>query len=1237
VTVEQHTQAPAREPTPEQAAAIAVRGKDVLLEAGAGAGKTGVMVDRYCRLVCDSGLSPDAVLAFTFTEKAAAELRQRIRAELALRAERGSERAATVLAGLGGAWITTIHGFCNRVLAAHPVAAGVDPGFRVLDAPEAARAAREAFDDALVEFLNAGTEAEPNRGDATREETVAAYDVEGLRGMVIGIHEELRSRGVPRPQLPQPPQADPEAAIRRAAEVGAECVAELRERGGKRAGRERELLEEALARLDRLDPEPSIDELRLTTVDSGAKSLAPYREAVEAAVARTAEAGEGGTVYRHLAELLHLFSARFEAAKEGRAGIDFEDLQILAARLLERAEIGEHYRSRFHQILVDEFQDTNRLQLRLIEALRGPKTELIVVGDELQSIYGFRHADLEVFRRRREEIDRRADAELMRLSGNFRSCPEVIGAVNLFGEALLGDACNPLRVGAAPEEGDRPSDAGDEAAPVDVAAAVELLLTARDGWDAEGIDLEPAIDGATPLNCLAEARAVAERLRSLAEDGVPRGEMVVLLRAFSHLDAYEDALERAGLRPYVVGGRGYWSQQQVADVCALLAVLANPLDDHALFGALTSPACAVAPDTLWLLRAAAGKRRHVWPAVECAAGTDPVVPLSGETRQRNHEMGLASPERLRDLPEPERELLATFVARIASLRSRGPRLSLAELVEAAVAETGYDLAVLSRPAGEARFANVRKMARLAAEYESREGRDLRGFLDFLAARAENDAEAQAATAAEGHDGVRVMTVHNAKGLEFGVVAVPDLSRRLLNGSRSPLLVLGREEQPRVGLRLVRLGSPKIDLFEYGLLCEEAAGREAEEELRLFHVAATRARDRLIVSGVVAPKEGKESKGKPVIERLVEALGVPRDEDSTVPVAPPSPRPGLEAETASSEIAVRVNLPSPERAAELRELRRERSAVRDLGEGPPPLVERRPPTVPSRPLSYTAISAYKECPYRFYMERVLGLQNRERSSSRIADTNASSPEGSTPSAREERTARGAAVHALLEWSQANGWAEPSAELVERHAVAAGLGAGGASPDTTRQWLVVECPERHPPPPLDSLLGPVRAWISSPLRSQIAADATRTRAEVPLLLGIGDTVLRGSIDLLVEREGKPPLVIDYKTDRLDGADPAERVAHYEVQRSIYALAVAEALEVEEVEVAYVFLERPDEPAVSRLGPSEMAAARGSLEEAIARINDGDFPVAAPEKRDWALCRGCPALRGLCSGPAFESEAD
>jgi ATP-dependent exoDNAse (exonuclease V) beta subunit len=833
---------PARQPTPEQAAAIGAASGDVLLEAGAGTGKTGVMVDRYCRLVCEKRVSPDAILAFTFTDKAAAELRARIRAELARRADAGEDRARELLASFGGAWVTTIHGFCNRLLAAHPVAAGIDPGFRVLDAPEAARAARDAFDEALAEFL---ADADPRR-----EETVAAFEIEGLRAIVAGAHDELRGRGVAEPQLPEPLPPDLDGALRRLAEAADAVLAEADPEDPKC-----DPVRRAAERLAEPGPPPQLDQLRAFRTESRAKPLAAYREAVEAAVSRSAEIGEGGEAYGHVATLLQLYSGRFGAAKERRGGIDFEDLQILAARLLERAEIGEAYRSRFRHLLVDEFQDTNRLQLRLVEALHGPGSQLVVVGDELQSIYGFRHADLDVFRAQRDEAERRADAELMELSGNFRSRPEVIGAVNLFGEALLGARYRPLRAGApAPE--DPPPGPG---------PAVELLLTARDGWDSGGIELEPAIDASTPLNCLAEARAVAERLRELTAAGVERGAMVVLLRAYTHLDAYEDSLERAGLRPYVVGGRGYWSQQQVADVTALLRTVANPLDDEALFGALASPAVGAAPDTLWLLRMAAGRKRHVWPALERAVGL-------GESE-------LAEPERLEAIGEEELALLATFAARLTGLRERAPRLALSALIEEAISLTGYDLAVLMRPAGEARFANVRKLTRLADEFEEREGRDLRGFLDFLAARAESDAEAQAATAAEGHDGVRIMTVHNAKGLEFDVVAVPDLSRSLLAGARPPLLLLRREQPPRVGMQLRRLGTASINLYEYAELLEESRARDSEEGLRLFHVAATRARQRLILSGVVKPEPGREVKAStPVIERLVDSLGLARDAD-----------------------------------------------------------------------------------------------------------------------------------------------------------------------------------------------------------------------------------------------------------------------------------------------------------------------------------------------------------------------
>jgi ATP-dependent helicase/nuclease subunit A len=1111
---------PRRRPTPEQEAAISARG-DVLLEAGAGTGKTGVMVERYCRLVCEEDVSPDAILAFTFTDRAAAELRQRIRAELARRAAAagGGERATELLAQVGGAWITTIHGFCNRLLAAHPIAAGVDPGFRVLDAAETERAANEAFEQALETFLD--------EGDEASADLLAAFEIAGLRRIVGAVHAELRSRGIAEPRLPEQPAPALEAALSRAASAAAEALEELKPGDGRRG-----LLEQAIAGLGAETP-PGLDALCALRSGSKAKALANYNEAIEAAICRRAEAGEGGEAYRQLARLLELFSSRFAARKERRAGVDFEDLQILAAALLERTETGEAYRGRFRQIMVDEFQDTNRLQLRLIEALRGPGSELIAVGDELQSIYGFRHADLDVFREQRRRIEASPAAELMRLNGNFRSRPEVIAAVNALGAALFGDGYAPLRVGGVPR--------GDDGA----GPAVELLLTGRDGWDAEGIDLAPAVDDRTPASALAEARFVAERLRALADAGIERGEMVVLLRAFTRLDAYEDSLQRAGLRPYVVGGRGYWSQQQVADVCALLAAIANPLDDQALFGALASPACGLAPDTLWLLRAAAGKKRHVWPALEHAAGM--------------RETELAEPERLAQIGEGELRLLRRFLAVHDGLRRRGPLLSLARLIDAAVTETGYDLAVLMRPAGTARFANVRKLMRLAEGFEAREGRDLRGFLDFLAARSETEGEAQAATAAESHDGVRIMTVHNAKGLEFEVVAVPDLGRSLLAGTRAPLVSVGREPEPRVGMQLRRLGAGSVNLYAHRELCEEARERDAEEGLRLFHVAVTRARRHLILSGVVKPEADAEVKpATPAIERIAAALKIDRERDSTIPVPAPEPRDGLDADFDPAEIAVRVSLPSPERAAELIRTHSDDAVEPPRAGGPAPLVRRRRPTGSRRPLSYSALAAFEESGDRVGLERALD-----------------SAGGS---------ARGAVVHSLLEWSAANDWTEPPQELVGRHAIAAGLEDRGVA----------------------DLLHPVRNWLGSALLAdRVRVPGARVRAEVPLLLRVAGSVLRGSIDLLVEREDEPPLMIDYKTDRLGDRGPSERAGRYATQRDIYALAVSEARSVSEVEVAYVFLERPEEPVLSVLGPAEIEAGRERLAAAIERI-EGLVPL-------------------------------
>jgi ATP-dependent exoDNAse (exonuclease V) beta subunit len=186
------------------------------------------------------------------------------------------------------------------------------------------------------------------------------------------------------------------------------------------------------------------------------------------------------------------------------------------------------------------------------------------------------------------------------------------------------------------------------------------------------------------------------------------------------------------------------------------------------------------------------------------------------------------------------------------------------------------------------------------------------------------------------------------------------------------------------------------------------------------------------------------------------------------------------------------------------------------------------------------------------------------------------------AADAGAARGRAVHSLLEWSQANGWQTPPAELVRRVSASAEVGGPGLAEE--------------------ALLEPFRAWLDSGFFAERVRGAERSRAEVPLLVEVAGTVLRGSIDLLVEEDGCPPLIVDYKTDRVEGREVTELAARYEIQQAIYALAVAEARGAEEVELAYVFLERPEEPAVTKWRAEEIEAGRGKLEADIARIREG-----------------------------------
>jgi ATP-dependent exoDNAse (exonuclease V) beta subunit len=1091
--------------TDEQREAVARRSESLLVSAAAGSGKTSVLVERFVAAVRDDGLAPGRILAITFTERAAGELRERVRDRLL---ELGDRQAAR---DTEAAFVGTFHGFCNRLLRAHPLAVGLDPDFEILDEGLAGRLREVAFQAAVREFLAAG-------GDAAVD-LLAAYGVDRVRSTIEQVYLELRSRGQLEPRLPVPvlrPPAQAEAAAGQDAEGDAASP---------------QLQQDAAAACVLLD------------------------------------------------DLLTRFALAYQGLKRERASADFDDLELLAQRLLgEREGVRAAWSERFELLMVDEFQDTNPRQLAILRAL--DRGNLFTVGDELQSIYGFRHADVRLFRARRSELSERGAS--LSLTRNFRSREPLLDVVNaVFGERLDGFAA--LRAGE--REGESTADDGDRA---ERQPAVELLLTDTDGWE-QRAQLAAQVSAGLPPAPLwrqAEARVLAKRVSDLVRDGSARpGEIVVLLRASGDLEVYERALQLCGLRTLAAVG-ALWGHQQIGDLISYLRALANPLDELALYGLLASPLAGCSRDCLALLaQSAQGSRHGAWKTALESLGGD------GELAAR-----LAPDDRL---------ALARASELLQRERAGAPLRTIASLIERAIAATGYREHVLALEWGERRLANVHKLLRLARRFEAREGRDLRGFLDRVeylasAARIEPDAPVEGVEP----DAVRLMTIHAAKGLEFPVVCVADLGR--LPSSRMPDLLVDGD---RVGLRLMRLdGQTSSPALDYQELCAERRGREAEEEDRIAYVAMTRARERLLLSGAVKferwPRPGPGAApiswlGPALAKDLAQLVAAGGTHDlALAPGRAPNVRLHLNSAGAPTALpATPIAQPAPitpsgasagngDGLAQETPGREDRARTRARGSEREKLAA----------LSYSSLTELERCGYRYYLQRVLGLPE-DRSAARTAPA---------PAGLEAR-ARGTLVHRLMELLDFTDPRAPTERDVDDVAGELGLRVGAQ--------------ER----------GELAALVAAACRADPAArvaGAVAVHREHPFAfsLGEGQPLITGVIDLVATEPDGSRLVLDYKSDRVapeaDLAGLVER--EYAIQRLLYALAVLREGALA-VEIVHWFLER-EEWAAARYTAADRVVLEEQLAQRIARARERRFAVSDLPHR--GLCLTCPGRAGLCS---------
>jgi ATP-dependent exoDNAse (exonuclease V) beta subunit len=595
----------------------------------------------------------------------------------------------------------------------------------------------------------------------------------------------------------------------------------------------------------------------------------------------------------------------------------------------------------------------------------------------------------------------------------------------------------------------------------------------------------------------------------------------------------------------------------VVDLVSYLRTLANPRDEEALYAVLGSPLLGVSPDALVLLAAAA--RRD---------GRDPWWVLQ-------------EPRGILDaISDDDRRLLERFIHWIAGERARAAREGVEELLERALLQTGYDLAVLAMPGGQRRLANVRKLMRLGRQHLAEHGPDLRGFLDLVRARAESwrpdPDQSEAPVESEALDAVRLMTIHRAKGLEFEIVCVADLGRGARWGAE--LLRVGRDG--RIGLRLARPGTgARVQALAYDELGEERRAAEAREERRLFYVAMTRARERLILSGAAK----------------LDAWGEPGAAGAPITWLGPALVPSLDAGGGVHE-GVRFAVVQPQdvddRVGPQDVVDRPRAGEQPVAE-PPPV-----PPAPPRPvssLSYTSLAAYQRCGYRFYVERVLGVPGSE-------------PRGSADEGRAAAVLtaaeRGTVVHTLLE------------RLDFRRPVVPGEAA-----------ILAASPRPPSAAELEEIGALIRRFTASELCARLG-QTRRVRREQRFGFPFDGVLITGMLDVIAGEAGGGALIVDYKTDRLAGSSPEAVLAgSYAIQRLVYALAALRS-GAERVEVVHVFLEAPDELVAATFGHEEVPG----LERQLAAMTEGiarrSFAVTEVPRRD--LCAGCPAEGGLCSWP-------
>ncbi|MHC4391093.1 MAG: UvrD-helicase domain-containing protein [Planctomycetota bacterium] len=1236
------------------------RSRSVAVTAGAGSGKTTVLVERYLGLITQPGprgeapLRPREVLAITYTRKAAAEMRARVRRELARRAERDPELRA-LEAEVVGAPISTVHAFAAQLLRAHALEAGLDPAFEMLTPLESTELLLASYDELVLPARGPGRQRssatlrralETAAGLFSRERLRSAlfmllgkrilavrwakamrkstdsellerwlgYDGRSvktaLQGSLQGAIQKIELAAIAAGSVdPDDPLAKAVRTVRdgvrraEAAEseieargqlrrVVADCLAtksgeprSFRIGSKKRWGREAHRLAETRAALGELGAE-LIPLLAGAVHDLDQAAIEPLRA---------------------LAVLFESLLARYDTRKKQRGALDFDDLIEQTFHLLHgrrSAALRRELQKRHRSVLVDEVQDLDPLQWRILEALatdaegRLLDTRLFLVGDAKQSIYRFRGADVSVFQGLRSSVARRnrelgtwrrayagpgaesgaptpsADGQVD-LADSFRTLPVPLHGLNaLFDHVLAPGARGDIAFEAAPG----PLTA--RRVPADGhAGAFDLLLAEREeGARVSKYATPEEREEAELSEVLSEGELVARWIRARLTDPSYRvsssassrlraarpQDFAILLRRRTHLKLFEAALRRHGLPFTVHGGIGFYGAQEVLDVWHLLRFVCEPSTDLALLGILRSPLGGLTDSEILLIAramgASTGARPSLWERFESVVVGPNPTGFDSLARQRLHALHV----------------------QLRTLLAHAGRIPTPDLLRAALEQTGAHAAYAVGPRGAQAAANLEKLLAIVRDLEAR-GNDVWGIaaqLTRLVERNEREGEADVPLAF-GEEGVRILTVHASKGLEFPVVIVPGLSGELGGNRSAPLAIeeLGQVHEKdglpslEVGLRLpdpVRDHRPQPTGL-MGLLRARGGAKEEAEMRRLYYVAATRARDHLVLCGTVERGAGVPFRATTFPSWMAWTLDALQLTAETIAARrlPIRVLPGSERRAATlglclaSDLAEGVPATSPgaSEAPALEQLAAQVLDLDDVSGGALDLpmggtISARSVITPSR------WTMFRECPRKFYYATVLGIPEHPFAepfapAALCANDPAGKPEADAGHSASAAGAfglgfarvRGTVFHRLLERWAARG-ASARVELNVETEVTRALGRLGVHDDALAARLADEGHEA------------LHQLAASPLGEQLRA-ARAVLCEQRFTLALPTGRAEGTMDALVHEQDGGWHLIDWKTDRLPEASTDTEITSallargYDRQLRLYALGAAEAL--------------------------------------------------------------------------------